>query len=78
MPQETRPKRPMSDHAWRRTDEHLDQDVEDVLAGPSGQEEGNQEQGRENAADRPVHSRLARMPPGRRNIMTMKTTKAMT
>ena len=45
---------------------------------PPVRRKGNQEQGRENAADRPVHSRLARMPPGRRNIMTMKTTKAMT
>src|SRR5216683_7983672 len=62
-------------------DEDLDGHVEHVLLHAAhGEEGGDEEEGedgqREKAAAR--HSRFARMPPGRTNIMTMKMTKAIT
>src|SRR5262249_57520695 len=62
-------------------DENLHDDVDEVLAHPAeGEEglhgeEGDDEDGPEAS---PAHVRLAKMPPGRTNISTMKITKATT
>src|SRR5262249_61928760 len=57
----------------------LDEDVEHVLSGARFKEQrDDQQDDRQRDPDCAGHSRLARMPPGRTNIMTMKTTKAMT
>src|SRR5207244_11712045 len=67
--------------ADERPDEDLDQDVEDVLAHAAHRQERPQGQQREERrADDPPgpHPRRTRRPPGRTNIITMKTTNAMT
>jgi hypothetical protein len=62
-------------------DEDLDGHVEHVLLHAAhGHKGGGQQEEQDGPRQRPApcHSRFARMPPGRTNIMTMKMTKAMT
>ena len=67
--------------ADERPEEDLDDDVPDVLlshAERQGRHRGEDEE--RQRPDRPAarHERLAKMPPGRAKISTMKMTKAMT
>src|SRR3972149_2364747 len=64
-----------------RPAEDLHQTVERVLAHAAhGQEGGGGDEGEDGGGgeSRHGHSRFARMPPGRANIITMNSTKAIT
>ena len=67
--------------ADERPDEDLDDDVDEVFPHAAERQEGlDGEEGDDEPAEEasPAHVRLAKMPPGRTNIRTMKMTKAMT
>ena len=62
-------------------EEDLDDDVPEVLPGAAERQQRRDRQDRDAeppARGRPAHARLAKIPPGRTNMRTMKMTKAMT